>query len=327
MAGFWMVRARDSIRFFEGQERIAIRWDWLGDLSAVADRDALGDLYRANAGVMKSGRLALGLATVGKFLFSMSPGDAVLTYDKESREYLYGEVVGDYEFRADLNRSAPHTRRVAWKGRVSRDDLGTGARNTLGSGITIFQPGAEVEQEIRSLLAGTSGGPRAAAATEPDVIDFKEDLAERAHEFIKDAISALDWDELQELVAAVLRAMGYKTRVSPKGSDQGKDITASPDGLGLEPPRIKVEVKHRLRSSIGAPDLRSFLGGLRGEDRGLYVSTGGFSREAIYEAERATVPVTLMTLDDLAALLVQHYERMDAEGRALVPLTRVYWPA
>jgi hypothetical protein len=46
--------------------------------------------------------------------------------------------------------------------------------------------------------------------------------------------------------------MGYKTRVSPPGADRGVDIFASPDGLGLEEPRIFVEVKHRLKSAMGA---------------------------------------------------------------------------
>ena len=149
----------------------------------------------------------------------------------------------------------------------------------------------------------------------------------RAHEFIKDKISELDWSEMQDLVASILRAMGYKTQVSSKGADRGKDIFASPDGLGFQSPRIKVEVKHRSRTAIGAPEVRSFIGGLRGDDRGLYVSTGGFTKEAEYEAERATVPVNLVDLDALATLLVQHYEKLDNDGRALVPLTRFYWPA
>lgn len=50
---------------------------------------------------------------------------------------------------------------------------------------------------------------------------------------------------MQDLVAGLLRAMGYKTRVSPSGPDRGKDIVASPDGFGFESPRIVVEVKHR----------------------------------------------------------------------------------
>jgi restriction system protein len=77
---------------------------------------------------------------------------------------------------------------------------------------------------------------------------------------------------------------------------------------------------------MGAERLRSFLGGLRDGDCGLYVSTGGFTKDARYEADRATVPLTLVDLDDLAELVVEHYEQLDHEGRALVPLVRVYWP-
>lgn len=46
-------------------------------------------------------------------------------------------------------------------------------------------------------------------------------------ERIKDRVSELDWDDMQQLVAGILRAMGYKTQVSPAGSDRGKDIVAS----------------------------------------------------------------------------------------------------
>ena len=78
---------------------------------------------------------------------------------------------------------------------------------------------------------------------------------------------------------------------------------------------------------MGAPDVRSFIGGLGPQDRGLFVSTGGFTREAKYEAERSSVPVNLVDLDDLASLATEHYEQFDADGRALLPLVRVYWPA
>lgn len=87
-----------------------------------------------------------------------------------------------------------------------------------------------------------------------------------------------------------------------------------------------VEVKHRSQA-MGAPDVRGFVGALRSPSRGLYVSTGGFTREAYYEGERASVPVTLIDLDELAALITEHYEGFDSEARALLPLVRVYWPA
>jgi restriction system protein len=51
------------------------------------------------------------------------------------------------------------------------------------------------------------------------------------------------------------------------------------------------------------------------------------SREARYEAERATIPVTLIDIDLLADLVVANYERFDIEGQRLLPLVKVYWPA
>jgi restriction system protein len=131
---------------------------------------------------------------------------------------------------------------------------------------------------------------------------------------------------MQELVAGLLRAMGYKTRISPSGPDRGKDIVASPDGFGFESPRIVVEVKHRTGSSMGSQEVRSFLGGRHKDDKGLYVSTGGFSRDARYEAERSSIPLTLMDLDDLVRAILEHYERMDADLQRLVPLRKIYWP-
>jgi len=127
-------------------------------------------------------------------------------------------------------------------------------------------------------------------------------------------------------VAGELQARGYKTRISGVGPDRGKDIVASPDGFGFEAPRIVVEVKHRPGSTIGAPEIRSFLGGRHPNDKGLYVSTGGFSREARYEAERANIPVLLMGLDELVESIIDNYEHMSTEARSLVPLKRIYWP-
>jgi restriction system protein len=119
--------------------------------------------------------------------------------------------------------------------------------------------------------------------------------------------------------------MGYKTRVASPGPDRGADIVASPDGLGFENPRIVVEVKHR-SGAMGSKEVRSFLGGRHKDDRGLYVSTGGFSKDARYEADRAGIPLTLWELDDIVRALVDYYDKLDSETRQLVPLKRLYWP-
>lgn len=145
-------------------------------------------------------------------------------------------------------------------------------------------------------------------------------------ERIKDRALSLGWDEMEQLVAGLLHSMGYHAEVTPKGPDGGRDVVASPDPLGLESPRIIAEVKHR-KGPMGASQVRAFIGGLRAGDRGLYVSTGGFTKEARYEADRANVPVRLLDLDGLVKLYVGSYDKADEETRALLPLTRIWWPA
>lgn len=78
---------------------------------------------------------------------------------------------------------------------------------------------------------------------------------------------------------------------------------------------------------MGAPAVRSFIGGFRAGDRGLYVSTGGFTKEARYEADRANVPVRLLDLDSLVRNYVEVYDKADDETRSTLPPTRIWWLA
>jgi restriction system protein len=189
----------------------------------------------------------------------------------------------------------------------------------------LFRVPETAAAEIEAKLAGSPAPTVNVVDPIKDEADLLKDVQGRSHEFIKDRISKLDWEQMQVLVAGLLRAMGYKTRISPMGADRGKDIMASPDGFGFESPRIVVEVKHR-KGAMGANDIRSFVGGRHKDDKGLYVSTGGFTKEALYEAERSSIPLTLMDADVLAATVAEYYDRMDSEIRALLPLIRIYWP-
>src|SRR5690606_7193468 len=51
----------------------------------------------------------------------------------------------------------------------------------------------------------------------------------------------------------------------------------------------------------------------------------GWATSAI-GAQRTTFPLTLVDMDDLSDRIVAHYENFDLEGRALLPLIRVFWP-
>jgi restriction system protein len=154
----------------------------------------------------------------------------------------------------------------------------------------------------------------------------EKSAAHQEVEWLRARILDLSPRDLEELTAALLRALGYSTWVSPLGGDRGIDVLATPDALGLRDPRIKVQVKHRPNRRMPAPEIRELIGALRLGDRGLCVSTGGFTRDARYEAERSKIPVRLIDLDELVLLILGHYDHFDSAGNAILPLQKVYLP-
>jgi len=340
MKNMWLVRAGERaylIDEFISKQAVAIGWSELGDLSAVTILQKVKELLKSNYPEYKEGKVNITAGQILRFIKEFKVGDDVITYNPEERLYYIGKVESEYEYGLGFITNMAHVRRVSWIGTISRDSLSAAARNTLGSIMTIIAVPGEVQKEIHQQLAKVQSKTEPIAkqndALQPGNEDeeseelelIKEDVIEKSNEFIKDKIANLDWEQMQELVSGILRGMGYKTRISPKGPDRGRDILASPDGLGLEEPRIIVEVKHR-SGSMGANQIRSFTGGLRSGDRGIYVSTGGFSKEARYEAERANHPLALLELDSLVDMVVQYYDQFDSETRALVPLRKIYWP-
>jgi len=326
----WMVRAGQSaylIDEFLEKNVVAIGWNELGDLSKTTDLEAIKEKLKNSYSNAKPSRLNNHAGQVYRFRVEFNKGDHVITYNPTTRTYHLGEITSDYKY-SETQLEFYHIREIEWTKEISRDDLSTTTKNSLGSTLTIFKISEHAKNELFGYRKGKANTPIEAdeSESEDETLDtIKDDFEEKAHEFIKDKIQSLDWEEMEELVAGILRGMGYKTMMSPRGADRGKDIVASPDGLGLESPKIKVEVKHR-NGSMGSSNIRNFLGGLRPGDKGLYVSTGGFTKDAHYEAERANIPVTMIDSDQLVRLIIQHYDSFDPETRALLPLKKIYWP-
>jgi restriction system protein len=118
--------------------------------------------------------------------------------------------------------------------------------------------------------------------------------------------------------------MGYRAFSSPPGRDRGIDLLAHPDSFGFERPHIKGQVKHR-GDKVKGEEMRGFLGALKAGDNGLYISTGGFTSDAIREAEHKP-DVSLLDRDEFINLLLEYYEKLEPEFQAKVPLRRVWIP-
>jgi restriction system protein len=163
---------------------------------------------------------------------------------------------------------------------------------------------------------------------EAAVTNAFEEAEENAWAEIQEYLAKLAPYDFQELIAGLLKAMGYHIAwVAPPGPDGGTDIVAFSDPLGTQGPRIKVQVKRRA-DKVDVEGLRSFLAVLGEQDIGIFVNVGGFTSKASEEA-RAQVSrrVTLIDLKRLFDLWVEHYQKVEAFERQLLPLKPVYYLA
>lgn len=330
MTRMWMVRGEGGSLYDAFRERsvVAVGWNQLAaHAKSGVERKELITLYQSAEPQAKQGTIVSGASQVWRFVNEIQDDDWVITYSPANRLYSLGRVTGSAEHHPEwAAQGMALARKVQWQMQeLPRDSLGTSTKNSLGSTLTLFEVPPSAAAEV---LAALKGKPTPALEDEAEeaMADLLADIESQALERIKDRVNELEWDDMQQLVAGILRAMGYKTQISPPGADRGKDIVASPDGFGFEHPRIVVEVKHR-KGQMGSQEIRSFLGGRHKDDRGLYVSTGGFTKDAQYEADRASIPLAMWTLDHVVRALIEHYDATDAETKRLVLLKRLYWPA
>jgi restriction system protein len=336
MDAIWFVRAgRESVYAEEFIQKnvVGIGWNELGEVDPSISKPQLSQLYKLKYADHSDGQAQVSASQIVRFMKEMKVGDSVMTHDRDKQMYYLGIVVSDCAWRPDLIPDLPRIRQVEWQKQIPRVSLSSDTKNTLGAIQTFFlvkdKPAEEIRTRALSIETSSSQDilpPQVVVS--PDQADLEREirieLLEKSEQTIEDRIVRLSWEQVQELVAGILRAMGYRTKVSPRGADRGVDIFASPDGLGLEDPRIFAEVKHRPTTSMGSQDLRSFIGGRKAGDKCLYVSTGGFTKDARYEAERASVPLTLISLVELRKLFVDYYEKLDEEIKSLIPLKRIY---
>lgn len=341
----WMVRSGQGgylVDEFVENGIVAIGWNFLGEIPSGINYDNLKKLFSERYPQDSAGRINQSVGQIWRFYKDFQIGDKVVTYDSTTREYYLGEIVSSYEY--DESYEYFHTRRVKWeKIPVQRDLLSYEAKNSLGSILTIFEIQWSIWNELqKSNLTEEIDGDeikdleqleqrleeqKRESIKQEQLEEIKQDVFNKSKEFIKDKISKLTWQDTEVLVGGILRALGYKTRFTSKGSDLGSDIVASRDALALEQPIIKIEVKKRTNDKIGADEIRTFIGGLRNHHTAIYVTTTGFTKEARYEQERANLALTLIDSDWLVQLIIDNYELFEPEIKALIPLKKIYWPA
>jgi restriction system protein len=155
-----------------------------------------------------------------------------------------------------------------------------------------------------------------------------EEAEEAAWSAIEAYLVAIPPYDLQELVAALLSAMGYHVEWNaPRGRDQGIDIIAYNDPIGVQGQRILVQVKRRA-DAMDPSEVRAFLAVLGERDVGIFVATGGFTGEAQREARtQERRRLTLIDLRRFVNLWVEHWGELDEAARQKLPLKPVHFLA
>lgn len=182
--------------------------------------------------------------------------------------------------------------------------------------------------ESRRLYQQWKAGQASEEEDEGSVRSSWEEARDEAWVETREYVLRMPPYEFQKLVAALLRAMGYAIAwVAPPGPDQGVDIIAYTDPLGTKPPTIRVQVRRRSEKA-DVSDVRKLGGVLGEEDLGIYVSAGGFTRDAEEEARRpGKNKIRLIDLGNLFDLWVKYYDKLSDEEQALLPLAPVYYLA
>jgi restriction system protein len=248
----WVVRAGRH----GDQEETAIKehlvchaWNELPDYSAYRTKDELRPVYAAAYPRDSEKQVISRLGQVWRFAHEIQKGDLVALPLKTASAFAFGRISGEYQYRK-VAPNVMHIRSVEWNKTVARSIFPKDILFSMNSALTVFKVYRnDAENRVNKILALDSSVPEgvtetAGADIEGLADDDTVDLASTARdEILKFIQTEFKGHGLANLVAAVLRAQGYKTKVMPPGPDGGVDILAGSGPHGFDQPRLCVQVK------------------------------------------------------------------------------------
>ena len=305
-------------------------------LAQAKDYDAVFKIVESAKGGGKVRSIGNYAGQIWAFALAMKEGDIVVMPRKLTSQIAIGEVAGPYKFQKVRNEYR-HTRPVKWV----HTDL---PRTTFEQDL-LFSFGAfmtvctitrnDAERRVAAVLAGkgdpgfSSPSPsrdKASSGKEPPVEEPATDIEQLAQDqIVRHIQSRFAGHALSQLVEAVLKAEGWVTRLSPPGADGGVDILAGRGSLGLDQPRLCVQVKSQT-SPVDVTVYRTLQGSMQSfkADQGLLVSWGGFNKVVLAESKQGHFYVRLWESKDLVEAVYRNYERLPAEIQADLPLKQVW---
>jgi restriction system protein len=159
----------------------------------------------------------------------------------------------------------------------------------------------------------TVGGGESASKTPEEVIENAyRTLQSSLKSELLGIVKKMDAFRFEQLVLDLLVAMGYggsreeAARVTKASGDEGVDGVINEDRLGLDV--IYVQAKKWTDTTVGRPDIQSFVGALAGKQaqKGIFITTSDFAETARSYAKSISQKVILIDGNRLADLMIEH---------------------
>lgn len=316
----WGIHTTDDSLFLNGNV-VAIGWKEFGDCGElVHTREAFkahcAEVY-PNA---KKGSIAVCAGMLYRFAVEVQIGDYIVFPSKSDRKINIGRIESESIYAPDAKQYV-HQREVTWLKHIPRTAFSQGALYEIGSALTFFSVKNYADEYLQAL---DKGFKPTVAMTEPDetVAATADDIIESTRDFIlKELSKNLKGYALEEFVADLLRAMGYRCTLSPHGGDSGIDITAYKDEL---PPRVIVQVKSQ-DSDISETVVQSLKGAMYGGDYGVFVTLSNYTKKA-QDYLKINPIIRGINGTELVDLVLKYYDQLSEKYRKMIPMKMVYIP-
>lgn len=316
----WGIHTLEDLLFLNNN-LIAIGWHEMGDISDIqSDRELLKQKYPTVYPNKKKGAIPTDCGQIFRFINEVQIGDYVVFPSKYNRRINIGEITGDATYDPN-GGDYPRRRSVKWlKKELPRTAFSQGALYEIGSAMTFFSVKNYADEFLTAITGKTVVND---TEDEAEEISLQADsIIETTRDYVLKQLSTnLKGYPLEDLVADLLRAMGYKVTQSSKGGDRGIDIVIYKDEL---PPRIVVQVKS-YDQDVPEKDVQALKGAMNNNDYGLFVTLTDYKDNAKKYLNEHT---EIRGIDgrELVDLLLQYYDKLSDKFRAIIPLKSVYIP-
>ncbi len=247
--------------------------------------------------------------------------------DEEAEETLPSGRVTRLQSRAHWARTYLSKAGLLTSPSRNRHVITEAGRQLLNSGVsridmqTLEQFPTYLEwREKENTPLDEAGVSRPTSAVSPPS-ETPDERIERDHRMIENAltdellaaVTTMHPSKFEQLIVDLLLAMGYGggdrsmgERIGKSG-DGGIDGIINEDALGLDAVYIQAK-RYAVDSKVGRPALQAFVGSLTGEgaNKGVFVTTSDFSKEAKEYLNKVQHRIVLINGDRLARLMIQH---------------------